>query len=185
MTASGHYIRALAYLNAGEYEQAIEHFTQAIELDPAFSEAYVSRGVAYHSQGNYARAIADYDEAIRLRPDFAEAHYNRGLAYHHQGDLAQAIADFDEAIRQPDDGDAYFSRGWLTTSRRLRVRYDYDGHPAASMMLRSQWPGTSLRSGRLAQAIADYDEAIRLARLCGCLPQPGTGPADRATIRWR
>ena len=54
--------------SSGDYAGAIEDYTQAIELDPKFAEAYFNRGNAKHSSGDYAGAIEDYTKAIELDP---------------------------------------------------------------------------------------------------------------------
>ena len=72
--------RNFAYENP-EYQEAIEHCTEAIHLDPNHSRAYYGRGAAYHNMGQYQRAIEDYDKAIQLDPDDAWAYSGRGYAY--------------------------------------------------------------------------------------------------------
>jgi len=96
------------YHQQGDYENAIAAYSQAIELDPSFAEAYYGRGFAYHSLGNYAQAITDYTEAIAMNPGWDLPYLNQGLAYVNTGDTALAIADFlwvleistDPAVRQ-------------------------------------------------------------------------------------
>jgi tetratricopeptide (TPR) repeat protein len=70
----------LAYfcLRQGEYGEAIELATRAIELDPNYGASYSSRAMAYVCQDNYARAKTDYDHGIRLgdRPLRSNPNYN-------------------------------------------------------------------------------------------------------------
>jgi tetratricopeptide (TPR) repeat protein len=78
-------LRAIAYYEQGNYQQAIKDCDRAIALDPKkdfnFSGGlYCCRGLAYEKLGNYRHAIKDYDRAIELNPKFALAYYNRGLA---------------------------------------------------------------------------------------------------------
>lgn len=75
---------AIALLNEGKTEQAIEHFNHAIRIQP-IPQFYGKRGIAYDKLGMYQNAIEDYNEAIRLKPGYAEAYYNRGIAYFKQG----------------------------------------------------------------------------------------------------
>ena len=63
----------------GQYSEAIEDFTKAIELKPDYAEAYYLRGLAYHRQGEYEHAIEDFTKAIELKPDYAEAYYCAAL----------------------------------------------------------------------------------------------------------
>ena len=95
-----------------EYEKSIEHFTQAIKLEPSFFEAYHNRGVIYGQTGGYDRAIEDLNEAIRLHPGLAEAYYNRGITYQGKDEINFAIEDFNKAIAlNPNYAEAYNNRG--------------------------------------------------------------------------
>ena len=42
-----HYNLGIAYLNAKEYDNAIKHFDETLELKPNFSSVYFSKGVTY------------------------------------------------------------------------------------------------------------------------------------------
>ena len=99
-----------------EHENAIKHYTKAIELKPDFPEAYYNRGATYYDKGDYNRAIEDYNKAIEIQPDDAQAYSNRGVTYYKKGDYNRAIEDFNKAIEiQSDDAQAYGNRGevWL------------------------------------------------------------------------
>jgi tetratricopeptide (TPR) repeat protein len=52
------------HVDEGEYSQAIEAFTKAIETDPEYADAYNNRGNTYRKNG-------DIDEAIRLEQGLA------------------------------------------------------------------------------------------------------------------
>ena len=63
-----HNNRGVAYANKGDYELAIEAFTNAIELNPNLAMAYSNRGGAYRDKGDYDRAIEDCNKAIETGP---------------------------------------------------------------------------------------------------------------------
>jgi len=50
------------------YEEAIDAYSIATQLNPRAALAYAERGVAYHKLGEYERAVQDYHTALRLRP---------------------------------------------------------------------------------------------------------------------
>ena len=81
-----------------KYEKSIEHFTQAIILEPNFFEAYHNRGEAYGEMDQYDRAIGDLNEAIRLHPGLAEAYHHLGKGYHGKGEVDSAIESYNRAI---------------------------------------------------------------------------------------
>jgi Raf kinase inhibitor-like YbhB/YbcL family protein len=112
--AEAAYSAGTALNDAGDYEEAIEKFTEAILLDPQHAPAYSGRGSAYLHTGQSQKAIHDYDEAIRLAPENsneADDYYNRAFIYQTIGDYQQAIEDFTQAIRlNPAQGYLYESR---------------------------------------------------------------------------
>ncbi|HUJ90881.1 MAG TPA: tetratricopeptide repeat protein [Syntrophorhabdales bacterium] len=50
------------------YQEAIDAYSIATQLNPGASTAFAERGVAYHKLGDYERAVQDYHTALRLRP---------------------------------------------------------------------------------------------------------------------
>ena len=96
----------------GEYQQAIDCYNKAIELDPEDADTYNNKGIALKSLGEYQQAIDCYDKAIKLKPDDLKAYYNKGDALRELGDHQQAIDCYDKAIElTPDYADAYNNKG--------------------------------------------------------------------------
>jgi tetratricopeptide (TPR) repeat protein len=97
-----------------KYAESIKEFTKAIEIDPEFSLAYVSRGAAMMKVQKFEESIRDFDHAIELDPDYPKAYHLRGLARIELGDSEGALKDFGTAIDlDPDYGPAYYSRAAL------------------------------------------------------------------------
>jgi len=120
--------RNFAYENP-EYQEAIEHCTEAIHLDPNHSRAYYGRGAAYHNMGQYQRAIEDYDKAIHLDPDYALAYSNRGGAYYCLEQCQRAVEDLDKAIQlDPTHYRDYYVRSgaYYELGQYERADQDYD-----------------------------------------------------------
>lgn len=87
------------YSSRQEYSAAIEGYTRAASLDPAYTYVYHSRGVLYWREfGHYDRAIRDLDRVLELEPSRAEAYFNRAFAYKLQGQHDRAIADFERYL---------------------------------------------------------------------------------------
>ena len=102
----------------GQYSDAIENFTKAIELKPDYAKVYHARALTYSSQGEYEQAIQDATKAIEINPDYAEAYHTRGLVYNNQGEHEQAIRDFTKTIElKPDDAEVYAMRGFTYSSQ--------------------------------------------------------------------
>ena len=106
------FFKGLTGQDRGEYDKAIEHYTEALNLNPQLVTAYLNRGNAYDSKRDYNRAINNFNKVIEMSPDLAEAYNNRGNTYKNKGDYDRAIDDFSKTIAlNPDDANAYNNRG--------------------------------------------------------------------------
>lgn len=79
----------------GKYDEAVESFKKALELNPTDASSHFGLGNSYFLKRNYEKAIAHYKEVIKLRPDYAKVHYALGLAYKRVGKNAEAEKAFD------------------------------------------------------------------------------------------
>ena len=111
-TAEEYYNRGDAYLDKGNFDEAISCYTKAIELNPNDANGYYNRGTIYCNKNNPKRnldqAIFDFTKAIELNPKLSTAYCNRGLAYYEKENFDQAILDSTKAIElNPRDDQAY------------------------------------------------------------------------------
>ncbi len=67
-------------LQVGEYERAVEDYSQAVQVDPHNSYAYYNRGITRDRSGDYEGAITDFSHAIDLDPANADFFHNRGFS---------------------------------------------------------------------------------------------------------
>ncbi|NQU22883.1 MAG: tetratricopeptide repeat protein [Candidatus Nealsonbacteria bacterium] len=160
------YDRAIDWLEKADFEKALAAFSEAIRLDPKFTEAYVSRGWVYQEVGELGKAVADYDRAIQLDADNAEAFCNRGNVYSETGETKKALADLAEAIRlDPKLIEAYLVRGWLysETDQLEKAVSDYTqalGLEPANPFARYGRALCYNATGEFDEAITDLDAAI-------------------------
>jgi tetratricopeptide (TPR) repeat protein len=89
-SAEGEYARGVAATRAKEWSVAAAAFSRAVEMKPAYPEAWNGLGFALRNQGKYAEALKAYDEALRLRPDYPDALEYLGEAYVKMGRLEDA-----------------------------------------------------------------------------------------------
>jgi tetratricopeptide (TPR) repeat protein len=104
--------RGVAYRMQGDFNLAIQDYSQAIKLNPKLAQAYNNRGVAYDHKGDFDDALQDFDQALKLKP-MALTHFNRGNAYLGKSQYDHAIDDYNQAIKlKPDFAGAYDNRCW-------------------------------------------------------------------------
>jgi mono/diheme cytochrome c family protein len=65
--------RGLAYRKSGDLARALDDYTKAITLNPAYALAYSNRGSVYEAQGRKEEAIADFQVALLLDPSLVGA----------------------------------------------------------------------------------------------------------------
>ncbi len=111
---------AAAALQRGDYEQAIQLYTAALD-DTAVSNdrravLLTERGVAYMKRRSHKAALDDFNKAATIYPEYAAVYVNRGnlLLVLNQGPdtVREAIRDFDRAlVLSPGLAAAYGNRG--------------------------------------------------------------------------
>ncbi|MEW4563232.1 tetratricopeptide repeat protein [Bremerella sp. JC770] len=75
--ARGHYGIARTFVDAGQLELAVPPLQRALELDPAYAEAYVTLGrIVRSNQPDYATQL--FAAAVKIAPNYSEAHNNLG-----------------------------------------------------------------------------------------------------------
>lgn len=105
--------------NAGNYEQAIEDYTRAIELKPDDARSYDNRGLTHQKIGDYSLAINDFTTAVAINPSYAKGYVDRGDLRWEQGDLVNAADDYTRAISiDPDAKDLYLNRAKLYSDQQ-------------------------------------------------------------------
>lgn len=158
----------IAMAREGKSEEAIRHYTRAVELRPGYPEAHNNLAVELILKGKYAEAAEHAAAAVQLRPRYARAHYNRGVALFKKGDRPAAMAAFREALRLRGDfaeahnnlAAALAEEGQDAEAIRhleeaVRLRPDY---------LEAQFNLATMlaRANRLEEAIEHYRQAVRL-----------------------
>ncbi|MEH1811618.1 MAG: tetratricopeptide repeat protein [Nostoc sp.] len=106
--------RGNARSDLGDFEGAIEDYTQAIQINPNYADAYYNRGNARSDLGDFEGAIEDYTQAIEINFNYADAFYNRGNIRLEIADKQGAIEDFQKAA------DIYRKQGKLEALKDTR-----------------------------------------------------------------
>ena len=104
----------LRHLNRGNYQKALDFFTEAIGIynkDPA---TYYNRGIANQELGNHLDAIDDFKKSMTMDGKMykANTHNNIGWSYSELEDYDNALIHFNKAIEiKPKEGYFYADKG--------------------------------------------------------------------------
>ncbi|HNV68699.1 MAG TPA: tetratricopeptide repeat protein [Candidatus Ozemobacteraceae bacterium] len=117
--ASGHIKLGIRYFEDGQWDNAQEHFDEAVKLKPKYPDAYYWRALTRLRTGKKASAEKDLRKAIELNPRFADAHYQLGMLsrdkaprkarFHLQAAISMGVraqfAEIAERLLKTPDGD--------------------------------------------------------------------------------
>ncbi|EFN59285.1 hypothetical protein CHLNCDRAFT_14958, partial [Chlorella variabilis] len=80
-----------AAFSAGQFTEAVEHFTAAIAVDPGNHVLYSNRSAAYSSMSQYQQALGDAQKVVELKPDWPKGYSRLGAAHF-------GLRQWDEAV---------------------------------------------------------------------------------------
>jgi tetratricopeptide (TPR) repeat protein len=96
----------------GRIAEAIEHYTEALQIDPGHLDAHNYLGCALVSQGKIDEAIVHFKKALNINPDFEDAYIYLGNALLLQGRAVEAMELFKKALQvNPNSEEAYTYMG--------------------------------------------------------------------------
>ena len=105
-------LKGAAFHSLGQFDQAILCFSQVIESNPAFPDAYNNLGNSLLKTSAINEAKSAFQNAINLNPHYFIAHNNLGKAHIENRELTSAKLHLKEALRlKPDYIDAFMNLG--------------------------------------------------------------------------
>lgn len=100
-------------LLALKFERSIEHYTNALELDKTYVEAYNGRGQAYLNLNKIPEALEDFNKAIEAGIVTPKLYFNRGKCLAMLSKFAEAIPDLDKSIElEPKSAETWYFRAF-------------------------------------------------------------------------
>jgi tetratricopeptide (TPR) repeat protein len=152
----------------GRNEEAMEHFRQAVGIDPNNYEALNNLGVALAAQGRFEAAMENFHQALQINPNDGVTLVSLGIALASRGQFDEAIENFRQAIQiKPNDCDALDNLG---TALAAQGRFeDAIKNYRQVLQINPHRPQTFVhlgmvlnRSHQPREAVAQYREALKL-----------------------
>ena len=106
---------------AKKYKEAIEAYSQAIELTNDDETTFLKLANLYRLTDDTKSAETFYKRALFVKPDYPDAWFNLGLVYANRGDLKESRDCFDKAIKI----DAEYTYAYYA----LGMAYELDDEP--------------------------------------------------------
>jgi len=98
-------------LEDGQYEEAVEEFSEALGKNPDHAMARLGLAVTYMQMGRDKEALQEFNQVIENNPELAPAYADRGILYDRRGEHRKALADYKKAIEL--DPEILDGPGWL------------------------------------------------------------------------
>jgi len=165
--ASAHVILGIIHREAGEYEDAIKEFQQALLDDPVNFGTLLELAEVYENLGRLEKAEETYKEAIKLKPSYWHGYSRLGYFYYIYGRNVEA----EKMYRRSTE---LMTENVLDYNNLIAIYYLLGQNDQAEAMFEKSIaikPGSDAYSNmgliyfmqrRYADALAMYEEAIEL-----------------------
>merc|ERR1712137_1224788 len=107
MSAEEEKAKGNAAMGQKNFEEAIKHYSAAIELAPDNHVLYSNRSAAYLNIGKYEEALQDGEKAIGINPGWGKGYSRNGHAAFKMNRLEEAIEAYEKAIELEPDNASY------------------------------------------------------------------------------
>jgi tetratricopeptide (TPR) repeat protein len=107
------YLKGNEFSQKGEFEQAVEAYHQALQINPDATGPFYNLGLAYKHLNQYERASAAFESALRLEPDNINIRLSLGNVYNRMERWEKAIGHLNRVVhRTQDNAEAHGNLGW-------------------------------------------------------------------------
>jgi tetratricopeptide (TPR) repeat protein len=158
----------LKALEAKQYDQAVQLFTQAVQTDPADYSAHFNLALAFSLMGKDAEAIPEFQKTLELKPGLYQADLNLGIVLLRGKRAKDAVAHLDAAAQaKPKEfrPQWYLAEALLSADEpaeaeaHYRAAVEIDGKSAAAELGLGR---AQARQKRLSEAAEHFRKAAEL-----------------------
>lgn len=114
-----------------KYNEAIQCYTKAMELDSANAVFPCNRAAAYSKMGDHQKAIEDCQKALSLDPNYGKAYGRMGLSYHNLNNLQKAKESYTKAL-ELDPGSTFYQTSLSQVEEKIRESQEGGTRPASA-----------------------------------------------------
>ncbi|XP_060071130.1 stress-induced-phosphoprotein 1-like [Ylistrum balloti] len=90
-------------LEVGDFDEAIQKYTDAITLDPSNHVLYSNRSAALTKATRYLEALGDADKTLEIKPDWFKGYSRKGAALRYLNRYQEAAEVYEEGLKVVPD----------------------------------------------------------------------------------
>lgn len=114
------YNEGMGYFSNGRFNEAIDAFVKATDMDATMVDAHKKKAIAYGNIGMMTEAIASFKKVIELNPNDSEAYFNLGGFYAKRKYTDDAIMSFEKYVSlNTNNAKAFYNLGCLYGEKKL------------------------------------------------------------------
>ncbi len=122
LDALENYVRGMLATAA---EEKLQHYREAVRLNPDYAQAWLELGKTYYAQHAYEPAIAALSQIPRSAAVASEANFYLGLAAYAHGDFAKSESAFEFVAARLPLAEVYNNLGVVAARRGQKKAADY------------------------------------------------------------
>lgn len=168
-----HAIKSRVHYLLGEMDEAVEHLSQCIALQPEDADAYEERAQIYYEQEQYELADKDYERLIELDKGGVMGYMGIGRNAVAQGKYDEAIEQFDYVLKMHSE----YSSGYSFRAEAYMKKGEYT--KAAEDIVKALDIDSDNKAFYLLDDMADSAKIVMEAKL------KAMGLKDSSTPKWQ
>jgi stress-induced-phosphoprotein 1 len=139
---------------AGNYGQAVEYYTYAVEMEPKNHIYVTNRSTAYAAMKQWEKSLKDADKAIALKGDWAKGFFRKGIALFELGRFQESAQAFKKACAL-DPENAEVQKRYEEANRLWKK-------DLSAAELQKEEGNECFKVGKIDDAIKHYTRALSL-----------------------
>lgn len=157
---------------AEKFDDAIQAYTEAINLDPKNHVLFSNRSAAYAKAGQYENALKDADETIALNPQWSKGYSRKGSALSYMQKYVEAFEVYQKGLEiDPNNaalqqGQAEIRNAVLSQLMKGQPMDVDDSSPPTSKPSSSEPPKSTKKEEPKPAEDENLPENVKLARQC-------------------
>lgn len=157
----------LLFLHKGDFQEAINHFQEALEFNPSHYELYNYLGIAYNNWKKYPKAMSAFSRVLELAPDLLSVRYKVAVVLYNLRKYDEALEEMEHLVAlNPNFADFHYHLGVVYAHQRQFEQAQKAFSRATELNPHYLWAKIQLSlilaaQGKYQSSLETLDEIIR------------------------